>query len=238
MAARLRTAAFRLLARRAGWLLAGTVRLLARSWRFQIDGVENLPTRSSRDGGRLYCFWHGRMLDLVAAHADQGVGVLVSSHPDGEAAAGIIESLGYVPIRGSRLRGAVAGARAMLRFAERGGDLALTPDAHARRKGAYAGAIALARLSGYVLVPVAASARPRKLVASWDRFEIPHPGATVKIRYGDPLRVARDSTPAERRAASRTLEQTLRDMHEALEVEWPEPSTEPDVSRPTVAVGG
>lgn len=234
---RARTAAFRFAGRRAGWTLAGFVRALAWTWDYEIDGVERLA--EAREGGRgvLYCFWHGRMLELAPAHADLDVGVLVSSHPDGAAAAGIIDSLGYVPIEGSRLRGPVAGVRAMLRYAEAGGDLALAPDAHARVGRAHPGAIGLARLSGHAVVPVAASARPRRLVASWDRFEIPRAGARVRIRYGSPLTVSASATAAEQEAARRSLEEVLRTMHEELEAEWPEPARARRATRSAAVVG-
>lgn len=235
--ARARTAAFRFVGRRAGWTLAGFVRALAWSWDYEIDGVESLA--EARVGGRgvLFCFWHGRMLELAPAHADRGIGVLVSSHPDGAAAAGIIDSLGYVPIEGSRLRSPVAGVRAMLRYAEAGGDLALAPDAHTRVNRAHPGAVALARLSGHALVPVAASARPRRLVESWDRFEIPRPRARVRVRYGPPSVVPAAATPAEQEAARRSLEETLRTMHEELEAAWPERSPARGAARSAAVAG-
>ncbi|MBW3660296.1 MAG: hypothetical protein KY397_01510, partial [Gemmatimonadetes bacterium] len=75
---RFRTIAFRLLARRAGWVLAGAVRAMARTWRYEIEGIEHLGELRRSGRGALYCFWHGRMLDLAVAHADREIGVLVS----------------------------------------------------------------------------------------------------------------------------------------------------------------
>jgi lysophospholipid acyltransferase (LPLAT)-like uncharacterized protein len=85
----------------------------------------------------------------------------------------------------------VAGFRAMMRHAAAGGDLAITPDAHTDIHSVLPGAVALARRTGHALVPVAAAARPCRRVESWDRFEIPWPGARVKIRYGSAVWVAK-----------------------------------------------
>lgn len=198
--------------------MGGLVRLLARTWEIEIDGVERLAA-ARRAGGVLYCFWHGRMLELAAAHAGQGVGVLVSSHPDGVMAARIIGPLGYVPIRGSRRRTPIAGFRAMLRYAAGGGDLALTPDAHSDGHRVLPGAVALARLTGHALLPVAAAAAPCRRVESWDRFEIPWPGARVRIRYGEPVLVPESAAPAAEEAIRRDLEAELQRLHADLERE-------------------
>ena len=117
----------RRLASRSGWLVARLVGVLSRTWRVEVSGREHVQGVRAEGRGVLFCFWHGRMLELAVAHARQGVGVLVSSHPDGLMAARIIASLGYVPITGSRRRNPLAGFRAMLRHAQSGGDLALTP---------------------------------------------------------------------------------------------------------------
>lgn len=214
---RIRTELFRFAACRCSWSVAGLVRAMSRTWRYDVSGRERLEEARACGRGLIYCFWHGRMLELAVAHADRKIGVLVSSHPDGMAAAGIIASLGYVPVRVSRLGNSVAGIRRMLRFAENGGDLALTPDAHSREHRVHPGAVALARLSGHALVPVAATARPVKRVVSWDRFEVPWPGARVSIRYGTPLLVPTEAEGAGRERIRHELESTLHRLHAELD---------------------
>jgi lysophospholipid acyltransferase (LPLAT)-like uncharacterized protein len=54
--------------------------------------------------------------------------VLISQHRDGELIARIAERLGYATGRGSSTRGGEEGARDMLRLAEEGRVLAITPD--------------------------------------------------------------------------------------------------------------
>ncbi|HUP02029.1 MAG TPA: DUF374 domain-containing protein [Gemmatimonadota bacterium] len=209
----------RAIASRGGWLVARLVEALSRTWRIDVSGNRHLQAIEAEGDGVVFCFWHGRMLELAVAHARHGVGVLVSSHPDGIMAARIIAPLGYIPIRGSRRRNPVAGFRAMLRHAESGGDLALSPDAHSDIHRVLPGAVALARRSGHVLVPVAAAARPCRRVVSWDRFEIPWPGARVRIRYGEPVRVPAGVSAAACEKISRDLERRLRALHREIEEE-------------------
>lgn len=217
--ARLRSALFHAAARHGGGGLAALVRLLSATWRWEVAGEEHLAEARVIGRGILYCFWHGRMLELAAAHARRGIGVLVSTHPDGLAAARIVAPLGYLPIRVSRPGNPVPGVRAMLRHAAAGGDLGLAPDAHRDGHRVHAGAIAVARRSGHAIVPVAAGARPARRIASWDRFEVPWPGARVLVRYGPALVVPPDADDAAVEHARRTLESSLLVLHAQVERE-------------------
>jgi lysophospholipid acyltransferase (LPLAT)-like uncharacterized protein len=208
----MRRPVLRAIASRSGPVMAGFVRLLSHSWRIRVEGLEHFADARA-SGGILYCFWHGRMLELVVPHAGRGVGVLVSGHPDGVMAERIMRRLGYTPIRGSSRRNPVAGFRAMLRHASAGGDLALTPDAHSDGRF-QPGAVALARHTGHALLPVAAAADRCHRVDSWDRFEVPLPGARVRILYGAPVRVPQDADREEMEACRRRLEAGLRELHE------------------------
>ncbi len=220
----------RFAASRSGPVVARMIEILARTWDVRIDGEEHLEEARS-GGGILFCFWHGRMLELAPIHAHRRIGVLVSGHPDGIMAARIVEPLGYVPILGSQRRNPVAGFRAMLRYARQGCDLALAPDAHSDRHRVLPGAVALSRRTGHALLPVAAAARPRRRVESWDHFEIPWPRAQVRIRYGSPMWIPSATDPRAAREASRLLEGALEALHVRVEAEldlgMPEPAGAP-----------
>ena len=216
----------RAVASRCGPLVSMFVRALSSTWRVEIEGLEHFGEARDGAGGILYCFWHGRMLELVDAHSRRGVGVLVSGHPDGVMAERIVRPLGYVPIRGSSRHNPVAGFRAMLRHASSGGDLALTPDAHSDGRFQL-GAVALARRTGHALLPVAAAASRRRRVDSWDRFEIPWPGARVRILYGKPVLVPPDADREEMEACRRRLEAGLRELHDRAERDLSGASSEP-----------
>lgn len=223
----------RFVASQAGPVVARAIEVVAGTWDVRIDGEEHLA-EARAGGGILFCFWHGRMLELAPTHAHQGIGVLVSGHPDGILAARIVGPLGYVPILGSQRRSPVAGFRAMLRHANRGGDLALAPDAHSDRHRVLPGAVALSRRTGHALLPVAAAARPLRRVESWDRFEIPWPRARVWIRYGPPMWIPRTIPEPALHEASRELEGALEALHRRVESELDGMAVEPSVARVAV----
>ena len=104
----------------------------------------------------------------------------------------------------------------MITWAERGYDLAITPDGP--RGPCYTvqdGVISLAQLTGLPIVPVTYHLTSRLRLRSWDRFQIPLPFTKCVMQLAEPLRVPREATEAEREDLRRGLE----DHHRALTVD-------------------
>ncbi len=174
------------------------VRALGLTLRFRIENAEHYQTL--REAGRpvIFVLWHAQLLPLVYLHRRQNVVALVSEHRDGEYIARIMRRLGFGTARGSSSRGGSRGLRELVHAARSGHDLAVTPDgprgpAHELKMGA----LTVGRLTGCPLVPVAAGATRAWRAASWDRFLIPKPFATIHVKYGPPVRVARSASPEE-----------------------------------------
>jgi lysophospholipid acyltransferase (LPLAT)-like uncharacterized protein len=199
-------------------------------WGFRATGVLGqgllgglfLTTRSKRVGedhfgrfrreGRpvVFVFWHGQLLPLVHYHRDEDVVVLVSEHGDGEYITRVIERHGFRTVRGSSTRGGIRGLKALIRAANAGHDLALTPDGPKGPMGEFKpGALMAAQVTGAPVIPVAVGASSAWYVKSWDRFMVPRPLSRVVIEYGEPVHVPRGAAPTDREAIARTLATTL-----------------------------
>jgi lysophospholipid acyltransferase (LPLAT)-like uncharacterized protein len=138
----------------------------------------------------IFAFWHARLLPLVFTHRRRSIAVLISQHRDGELIARIITRLGFLTGRGSSTRGGEEGIREMLRHAEEGRVLALTPDGpRGPAERVKPGLVYLASRTGFPIVPVASAASGVWALGSWDRFRVPHPFARVVVAYGDPIQV-------------------------------------------------
>ena len=75
---------------------------------------------------------------------------------------------------GSRSKGAIGGYREMRRRLKNGGHVGITPDGpRGPARQAADGAIALARTSGAVIIPVAWSTARMRRLDTWDRLAIP-----------------------------------------------------------------
>lgn len=164
--------------------------------------------------------WHGQafMLPFVRPGAFP-VDVLASRHADGELIARTLVRIGCGVIRGSgapdpaamHKKGAVAGFRGMIAALSEGRSVALTADfmKNARRKVG-PGVIALARLSGRPIVPVAfVSSRRREIGSSWDRTTISLPFGRAVCVIGDPVWVAADADEDALAAACTVVETRL-----------------------------
>jgi len=69
-----------------------------------------------------------------------------------------------------------------------------------------AGAVKLASETGAALVPWSVTAKPKKVLSSWDRFEMFYPFARVAAVYGTPVEVPPGLTTEGLEAERRRLE--------------------------------
>jgi lysophospholipid acyltransferase (LPLAT)-like uncharacterized protein len=145
-------------------------------------------------------------LPLLYAHRNQGVAILVSEHSDGEYLARVLTRSGFRTVRGSSTSGGVRGLKGLVRAAREGHDLAITPDGpRGPARSFKPGALAVARLTGLPVVPVVAIPARSWQLRSWDGFVIPKPFSTVRIVYGHPVEIPRDTTDEALRELAETV---------------------------------
>ena len=173
----------------------------------------------ARPGPAIYCVWHNRLALCMIAYWDYvkkrndtpGMAAMVSASKDGGFLTGVLEWFGVQPVRGSSSR---RGAQAMLElttWAERGYDLAITPDGpRGPRYIVQDGVMSLAQLTGQPIVPVSYNLSWKISVKSWDRFQIPLPFSRCEMVYEKPIRVPREATDADRGELRQRLESSLR----------------------------
>lgn len=167
----------------------------------------------------ILAFWHCKL--FFAQHALRGrrVTALISQHGDGELIARTMARFGHAAARGSSTRGGAQALRESLRVARAGGSLAITPDGpKGPPRVVKPGVIELARAAGIPILPCSLAARPVKRLASWDRCEVPLPFCHMAIAYGEPLRVPRDGSEAERESAASRLGAVLEDLTDECEL--------------------
>src|SRR5207249_1270807 len=138
----------------------------------------------------IFAVWHARVLPLAWTHRGRGIVVLVSRHRDGQLIARIIERLGFATSRGSSTRGGEEGVMDMLRQAEGGRLIGITPDGpRGPAESLKPGLVYLASRSGLPIVPIATASRRCWRLRSWDRFRVPRPFTRVLVAYGEPIPV-------------------------------------------------
>jgi len=140
-----------------------------------------------------------------------GLAALVSASKDGAFLAAVLERFGVQPVRGSSSRRGPQALLELTTWAERGYDLAITPDGpRGPRYVVQEGAMSLAQVTGLPVVPVSYHLSRKIQLKSWDRFQIPLPFALCEVTAGRFFRVPREISDAERETLRQQLEAELR----------------------------
>ena len=168
----------------------------------------------------IWMHWHGQSLMLPNnwSHNSQKLNALVSLHGDGELIAQTLNNLGINLIRGAgnpdklglKEKGGTAALRAMLKVLKNGQSVAFTadqPPGPGRIAGK--GSIALAKLSGCPIVPVAATTSRRFEFDSWDNFTLNYPFGRGSLVFGDPIYVDKNSSEKEIENKRLSLQENL-----------------------------
>jgi len=174
----------------ASWL----IKAICRTLRVQVLRGEIEAAARGRGQNVIYAFWHGHLLYLMYRYHGSGTRILVSQSRDGELLSRILQHFGLPTIRGSSSRGGPHALRQLVRQARAGASAAIAPDGpRGPRHRAQAGIIALARLAGRPILPVAVAASWKVEFRSWDRFLLPLPGSRLIVAYGEPVVVPADA---------------------------------------------
>jgi lysophospholipid acyltransferase (LPLAT)-like uncharacterized protein len=161
----------------------------------------------------IYVVWHGRLLLLPYLYGHRGCRVLASRSRDGELVARWARRFGLEPVRGSSSRGGSDALRALARALRAGREVVVVPDGpRGPREVLKPGVIALARLTGAPIVPMAVGASREWRVRSWDEFRIPRPFARCVMRFGEPIHVSPAADRTGEEAARKEVEAALRDL--------------------------
>lgn len=207
--------------RLAAWLIVALVRAVSATLRYRYDDRHGFF--QSPSGPAIYAVWHNRLALSVTGYyryvkkrnPTPGAAAMVSASRDGGLLSSVLECFSIQPVRGSSSRRGPQALLELTTWAERGYDLALTPDGP--RGPCYVvqdGIMSLAQVTGLPILPATFNARWKIRMRSWDRFQIPLPFSRCDFVFEKPVRVPRDATDAQREVLRQQLEQTLRQMAE------------------------
>lgn len=206
--------------RLAAWVIFAAIRVVSATlrvrWHDRSGRFDGPPS-----GPAIYCIWHNRLVlagtvyqtYVQKRNPTAGIAAMVSASKDGGFLAAILERFDIVPVRGSSSRRGPQALLELTTWAERGYDLAITPDGP--RGPCYVvqdGIMSLAQITGLPIVPFSNHIHWKIRVKSWDRFQIPLPFARCDMFMASPLHVPREASDAERETLRQQLEQTMREM--------------------------
>lgn len=204
--------------RLAAALIYATVRFVSATIRYRVQDNYGLLTNAT-PGNLIFCVWHNRLALSLPVYErflrlrqpGLRLAALVSASKDGALLARTLEHFGVQPVRGSSSRRGPQALLELTTWAERGFDLAITPDGpRGPRYVVQEGVMALAQLTGRPIIPTTFNITPKICMQSWDRFQVPLPFAACEVIFGQPLPIPREASDAERAALRTELETRLK----------------------------
>ena len=199
------------------------LRLYLSLLRVRVIGEDEARRSLGEKGRVIAAIWHQRFLPALAYvtrfRTFKPI-VMISKSRDGEMVAGIAERLGLIPVRGSSTEGGREALLAIAREHRKNPAVVHIVDGPTGPKGVVKpGLIALAQVSGAVILPVIVSADKAWVMSSWDRFLVPKPFSRVTIRWGEPFSVERRLSREEFERTRLEIEQCLREAYGGADLE-------------------
>ena len=166
----------------------------------------------------IFALWHNRLIlslpsyrkYFLGRHPHRRLVALISASKDGALLSRLMDHHGVESVRGSSSRRGGQALKELVNRTRRGYDVAITPDGPRGPKyEVQEGVVMLAQLTGLPVVPMSAQIHSKKVLGSWDGFQVPLPFARCDIRMGEPIRVDRKADEVEREVARRQIQERM-----------------------------
>lgn len=166
----------------------------------------------------IFAVWHNRQLigpELYrryfrSAMPFRRLASIASASRDGAIAARFLELSDTAAVRGSSSRRGARALTELIDLARQGFDIAVTPDGpRGPRYEVKPGIIALAQHAQAPIIPICYHMSRKRVLRSWDGFQIPLPFSRCEIQVGEPLRVASDLDDTARSDLAQELQTRL-----------------------------
>ncbi|OIO55914.1 MAG: hypothetical protein COX57_12155 [Alphaproteobacteria bacterium CG_4_10_14_0_2_um_filter_63_37] len=156
------------------WLIRHTVR-----WR-----ILGAPP----EGQVVIVAWHERLSLFPLFAPRRPTHCVISNSRDGEIVSTFFHRFGIEAIRGSGSKGSAGAIRGLLRSAQEGVSLGITPDGpRGPRRSVAQGAVEIAQRYKLPIVPFAFATSRFRQLRSWDRHFLPLPFGRGVFVWGDPV---------------------------------------------------
>jgi len=170
------------------FFLANVVTALCKSLKVEKVNYDVIKKLQQEKKNFVLAFWHNTMLLPWYLHGDPAFAALISKSKDGDLLAKILKKWKYNVVRGSSSQGGDVALGIMVDFAKNNYSIAITPDGPRGPSHKFkAGAVVTAKKSGIPLVLAGIGFKKKKLLKSWDRFQVPYFFSKVKVVYSKPF---------------------------------------------------
>jgi lysophospholipid acyltransferase (LPLAT)-like uncharacterized protein len=180
------------------FVLAQAIDLLCKSLKITFKNLEAINNLENQNRNFVLAFWHGQMLLAWYLHRNKNFTALISKSKDGDLLEKILKHWKYNVVRGSSSKGGDVALGIMVDYARNNESVVITPDGpRGPLNKMKAGAVITAKKSKIPLILVGVGYKKKRILKSWDKFEIPKFFSAAKAVYSDPIYVNSDLSFAE-----------------------------------------
>ncbi|MGE5429930.1 MAG: lysophospholipid acyltransferase family protein [Syntrophomonadaceae bacterium] len=191
------------------------ISLLLKSLKINSRNREHFDRLLGENKNFVVAFWHGSMLVPWYISRGMNFSALVSRSKDGTLLEKILKKWNYNVVRGSSNDGGSQAMKILLEAAASGRPVSITPDGP---KGPYhklkAGAVVVAKKAGIPLILLGVGVKKKRILRSWDKFEIPKFFTSINLFFSDPVCIDSELSYEETTKLIEECERKLNDLQE------------------------
>jgi lysophospholipid acyltransferase (LPLAT)-like uncharacterized protein len=170
------------------YVLFQLVNILCKSLRINFVNKEAIDELENQSKNFILGFWHSTMLLPWYLNRNKNFAGLTSKSKDGDLLAKMLKKWNYKVLRGSSTEGGDIALGLMIDFAKNGHSIVITPDGpKGPPRKLKAGAVVAAKKAGLPLILAGIGFKNKRLLKSWDSFQVPKFFTRVNVIYSDPL---------------------------------------------------
>jgi lysophospholipid acyltransferase (LPLAT)-like uncharacterized protein len=194
-------------------VLSQAVDLLCRSLKVTSRNKEVIDNLEHQKKNFILAFWHGQMLLGWYLHRNKNFTALISKSNDGDLLEKILKHWKYNVIRGSSSKGGDVALGIMVDYARNNESIVITPDGpRGPVNKLKAGAVITAKRSNTPLILLGVGYNKKRVLKSWDKFEIPKFFSTANAVYSDPIYINSELNFADTSVIISDCEQKLNEV--------------------------
>ena len=164
------------------------VNVLCKTLRISFSNRTAVEALENQKKNYILGFWHGTMLIPWYINRKKNFAALISKSKDGDLLAKILKNWKYEVVRGSSTSGGSVALGIMVDYAKNNSSVAITPDGpRGPMHKMKAGAVIAAKKGRIPLVLCGIGIKKKKILKSWDGFEVPMPFTKVNLIFSDPV---------------------------------------------------
>ena len=172
------------------FVLSQVVNLVCKSLKVTFKNKDVINNLENQNSNFVLAFWHGQMLLAWYLHRNKNFTALISKSKDGDLLEKILRPWKYNVVRGSSSNGGDVALSIMVDYARNNESVVITPDGpRGPAKRMKAGAVITAKKCRIQLILVGVGYKKKRVLKSWDKFEIPKFYSEAKAVYSDPIYV-------------------------------------------------